>query len=144
MLCRLHSGLYYKIRTDGRTDLNFNFEPVSPVSHSDKFSGFLSEFIVLRVEIEERNLVLALLREIHGSAAWENYRFSRQLYARMHGLKYAFSKLFWGGAQPAPPQTSPPLNLGLSPRFELRSNSRALCALDPGASPSIHPLQNVY
>ena len=50
----------------------------------------------------------------------------------MHGLKYAFSKLFWGGAQPAPPQTSPLLNLGLRPRFELRLNSRALRALDPG------------
>ena len=50
-----------------------------------------------------------------------NYRFSRQLYARMHGLKYAFSKPFWGGAQPAPPQTSP--------------HSISGCALDSSFAP---------
>ena len=35
--------------------------------HSVKFSWFLSEFIVLKVEIEDRNLVSALLRKIPGS-----------------------------------------------------------------------------
>ena len=40
---------------------------MSPVPHSVKFSWFLSEFIVLKVEIEDRNLVSALLRKIPGS-----------------------------------------------------------------------------
>ena len=59
---------YYRIQTDGRTDLNFNFEPVSSVSRSVKFSWILSESIVLKVEIEDRNLFLALLQKIPGSA----------------------------------------------------------------------------
>ena len=35
--------------------------------HSVEFSGFLLEFIVLKVEIEDQNLVSALLRKISGS-----------------------------------------------------------------------------
>ena len=46
---------------------DFQFQPVSPVCHSVKFSWFLSEFVVLKVELEDRNLVLALLRKIPGS-----------------------------------------------------------------------------
>ena len=38
------------------------------MSHSVKFSWFLPEFIGLKVEIEDQNLVLALLRKIPGSA----------------------------------------------------------------------------
>ena len=37
---------------------------MSPVPHSVKFSWFLSEFIFFKVEIEDRNLVSALLRKI--------------------------------------------------------------------------------
>ena len=40
---------------------------MSPVPHSVKFSWFLPEFIVLKVEIEDRNLVSALHRKIPGS-----------------------------------------------------------------------------
>ena len=58
----------YRLTAEQTRDLNFNFEPVSPVSHSVKFSWFLTEFIVSKVEIEDRNLVLALLREIPGPA----------------------------------------------------------------------------
>ena len=40
---------------------------MSSVPHSVEFSWFLSEFIVLKVEKEDRNLVLTLLRKIPGS-----------------------------------------------------------------------------
>ena len=96
---------YYRIQTDGRTDLNFNFEPVSSVSHSVKFSWFLSESIVLKVEIEDRNLVLALLQKIPGSAGNNidyKCRFSLQLYTRMHGFQVCIFDNFLSRGSPSP------------------------------------------
>ena len=57
--------------------------------HSVKFYWFLSEFIVLKVEIEDRNLVSALLRKIPGSDG-KNIDFRFKLYTTMHGFKDAF------------------------------------------------------
>ena len=66
----------------------FNFEPVSPVPHSVKFSWFLSEFIVLKVE--DRNLASALLRKILGSDGKNiDFRFNYTpecMVTRMHFL----------------------------------------------------------
>ena len=67
------------------------------------------------------------LREIPRSAG-QKFRFSLQLYSKMHGFKYEFSKFVWGGAHRAPPKTPSPLNLrlrrwfsdALRPRFGLR------------------------
>ena len=65
---------------------------MSPVPHSVKFSWFLSEFIVLKVEIEDRNLVSALHREIPGSDGKNiDFRFSYTpecMVSRMHFLKF--------------------------------------------------------
>ena len=58
------------------------------------------------------------------------FRFSLQLYSKMHGFKYEFSKFFWGGAHRAPsPDPLPDLNLRLRRRF-----SRALCVLGLGCA----------
>ena len=132
---------YNRIQTDGQTDLNYHFEPVSPVSHSVKFSWFRSEFIVFKVEMEDRNLVLTLLRKIPGSTG-NNIGFPLQLYTRMHGFKYAFIKIF-----PASPQTSPPdprsiLSCTFDSGFAL--NSRALCAIDWFGLRHQFTLQHVY
>ena len=64
-----------------------------PLPHSVKFSWFLSEFIVLKVEIEDRNLVLALLRKIPGSDG-ENidFRFNYTpecMISSMHFFKFS-------------------------------------------------------
>ena len=113
------------------------------MSHSVKFSWFLSESSVLTVEIKDRNLVLALFQKIPGSAG-NKYRFSLQLYTRKHGFKYAFSKICWGEARPAPPQTSPLLNLGLRHRFGLCPQySGALRPRLIRASPSIFTPSNM-
>ena len=132
---------YNRIQTDGRTDLNFNFEPVS---HSVKFSWFLSEFIVLKVEIEDRNLVLALLRKIPGSAG-KKYRFSLQLYTKMHGFKYKFSKIFWGGAHPAPSPDFSPAQSWASPLIRASPSILGRFAPSIGSSFALNsPLQHVY
>ena len=93
---------YYRIQTDGRTDLNFNSEPVSPVSHSVKFSWFLSESIIFKVEIEDRNLVLALLQKIPGSAGKNiDFRFNYTpecMVSSMHFQQFSEVRL----AQPLP------------------------------------------
>ena len=124
---------YYRIQTDGRTDLNFNFEPVSPVSHSVKFSWFLSEFIVLKVEIEDRNLVLALLRKIPGSAGKNiDFRFNYTPKCMVSCMN--FQKFSGEGLTQPPTQSSPSLNIGLRPRFSGASRPRSVWA-----SPSIHP-----
>ena len=73
------------------------------------------------------NLVLVHLRKIPRSAG-RKYRFSLPLYTKMHGFKYEFSNIFWGGAHRARPpqsQTSPSI-LG---RF----------ASSVWAAPLIHP-----
>ena len=63
------------------------------------------------------NLVLVHLRKIPRSAGGK-YRFSLQLYTKMHGFKYEFSKFVGGGGSSSPlPRSPPPLNLRLHPRF---------------------------
>ena len=54
-------------------------------------------------------LIRAQFWQIYGSAT-ENLKdkLSLQLYTRLHGFKYKFSKIFWGGAYRAPsPDPSP-------------------------------------
>ena len=117
----------------------FRFRAGESGPHSVKFSWLLSEFIVSKVEIEDRNLVLALLRKIPGSAG-KNIDFRFNYTPECMASKYAFLENFWGGAHPAPHHTSPPLNLGLRLWFGLRSQfsgaSRPRFTLN---SPSIHP-----
>ena len=51
--------------------------------------------------IWDRNLVL--VHPQYSWFCWEKYRFSLQLYTRMHGFKYEFSKIHtWGEAHQAP------------------------------------------
>ena len=60
-----------------------------------------------------------------------NKRFLLQIYTRMHGFKYEFSKIFWGGAHRAPsPDPSPRLISGFALDSGFALNSRALRALD--------------
>ena len=68
-------------------------------------------------------LVLVHLRKITRSAG-RKYRFSLQLYTKMHGFKYEFSKFFWGGAHRAPSPDPLPLNLRLHLRFSGTSHPR--------------------
>ena len=56
---------------------------MSPVPHSVKFSWFLSEFIVLKVETEDLNLVSALYITLHYITlhfviSYANYTYSDQ------------------------------------------------------------------
>ena len=63
------------------------------------------------------NLVLVHLRKIPRSAG-RKFRFSHQLYSKMHGFKYEFSKFFWRGAHWASsPNPLSLLNLRLRRRF---------------------------
>ena len=82
--------------------------------------------VLQRFHADTWNLVLVHLRKIPRSA-WQKYRFSLQLYTKMHGFKYEFSNFFWGGG--SVPSPDPPLNLrlrlfwfsdALRPRFGLR------------------------
>ena len=55
-----------------------------------------------------------------------------QIYTKMNGFNFDFSKIFLGGAHQAPPQTPPPFYLGLRPRFGFAFNSQALRAFYSG------------
>ena len=121
---------YYRIQTNGRTDLNFNIEPVSPVSHSVKFSWFLPEFIVLK-SWNRRSKSGSSPSSEYSWIRWEKYRFSLQLSTRMHGFKYEFSKIFWGGGSPSPlPRLLPRSISGFALDSGFALNSRALRSLD--------------
>ena len=99
----------------------------------------------------DRNLVYAHLRQISWSVTEKN-EFSLQLCTRLHAFKYEFSKYLCRGFTEPPPQTAPPLNLGLCPWFGLRPQfsgaSRPLFGLRPhlpqsqlpsyATGPSIH------
>ena len=81
-------------------------------------------------------------------------RFLLQLYSRLHGFKYEFSKVFWGGAHrspspdPSPAQARAPPSIRASPSIlgRFAPSVRALPLILLGrfapsvrASPSIHP-----
>ena len=61
----------------------------------------------------------------------------------MNGFKFDFSKIFWEGLTEPPPQTPPPLFLGLRPRFGLRPQfsgaSRPRLRLRPRYSGALRP-----
>ena len=98
--------------------------------HSVKFSRFLSDFIVLK-EIEDRNLVLALLRKIPGFEGKNiDFCFNYIAYTRMHGFNYAFLKIFWGGLTQPLRRLLPQLNLWLRLRFGFRPQFSGACAID--------------
>ena len=114
--------------------------------HSVKFSWFLSEFIVLKVEIEDRNLVSALLRKIPGSDGKNiDFRFNYTPECMVSSMHF---KIFLGRAHPAPPQTSTPAqslaapSIWVSPSILGRLRHRSVESVR--VSPSIHPLQHVY
>ena len=97
------------------------------MSHSVKFSWFLSEFTVLKVEIEDRNLVQVFLRKIPGSVGKNiDFRFNYTpecMVSSMHFFKFSGKGL----TQPLP-------------RL-LPAQSRAAPSIQ--ASPSIHP-SNIF
>ena len=125
-----------------------NFEPVSPVPHSVKFSWFLSEFIILKVEIARRSKSGFSPSSGNSWIRWEKYRFSLQLYTRMHGFKDAFFFKFLEKAHPASPQTSilaqslAAPSIWVSPSILGCLRHRSVESVR--VSPSIHPLQHVY
>ena len=87
-------------------------------------SWFLSEFIVLKVEIiEDRNLVLALLRKIPGSDG-KNIDF------RFNYTPVCIFLIFWGGLTQRLHRLLPPLNLWLRLRFGFRPQFSGACAID--------------
>ena len=126
----------------------FNFEPVSPVPHSVKFSLFPSEYIVLKVEIARRSKSGFSPSSENSWIWWGKYRFSLQLYTRMHGFKDAFFLIVLEKAHPASPQTSilaqslaaPSIWVSPSILGCLRHRSVESVRI----SHSIHPLQHVY
>ena len=97
--------------------------------HSVKFSWFLSEFIVSKVELENRNLVLALLRKIPGSAG-KNIDFRLNytpecMVSSMHFLKIS------GEGSPSPSTDFYPRSIsGMRLRFEFRPQFSGACAID--------------
>ena len=95
-----------------------------------KFSWFLSEFIVLKVEIEDRNLVSALLRKILGSDGKnKDFRFNYTpecMVSRMH------FKTFFGDGSPSVSADFYPRSIsGCAFDLGFFLNSRApQCAID--------------
>ena len=128
---------------------------MSPVPHSVKFSWFRSEFTVLKVEIEDRNLVTSPSSE-NSWIRWGKYRFSLQLCAStMYQLRFNyvpecmvssmhFSKFSGEG--------SPSVSTDFYPRsisgcvFDLgfALNSRALASSIGSGFALNSPLQHVY
>ena len=103
---------------------------MSPVPHSVKFSWFLSEFIVLKVEIEDRNLVSALLRKIPGSDGKnKDLRFNYTpecMVSRMH-----FKNIFGEGSPSVSADFYPRSISGCAFDLGFALNSRApQCAID--------------
>ena len=78
------------------------------------------------------NLVLVHLRKIPRSAG-RKFRFSLQLYSKMHGFKCEFSKFCWEGLTGPPPQTPLSAQSQASPSILRRFASLIR------AAPSIHP-----
>ena len=109
--------------------------------HSVKFSWFLSEFIVLKVEIEDRNLVSALLRKIPGSDG-KNIDFASTIHQNAW-FQVCIFKNFWGGLTQRLHRLLSPLNLwlclrfGFSPSILRRLRHRSVESV--WVSPSIHP-----
>ena len=60
----------------------------------------------------------------------EKYRFSLQLYTRMHGFKDAFFFNFWGGLTQRLRRLLSSLNLWLRLRFGFRPQFSGACAID--------------
>ena len=110
----------------------FNFEPVSLVPHSVKYSWFLSEFIVLKVEIEDRNLVIALLRKILGSDGKSiDFCFNihqKCMVSRMHFFKFVGESSHSVSQRLRRLLSS--LNLWLCLRFGFRPQFSGACAID--------------
>ena len=118
---------------------------MSPVPHSVELSWFLAEFIVLNVEIEDRNLVLALLRKISGSDGKNiSFRFNYTpecMVPSMHFYKFSGEGSLSSSADFYPRSISGCVfDLG----FALNSRALKLRHRSVRVSHSIHPIQNVY
>ena len=104
---------------------------MSPVPHSVKFSWFLSKFIVLKMEIEDRNLVSALLRKIPGSDGKNiDFRFNYTpecMVSRMH-----FKKILGEGSPSVSADFYPRSISGCAFDLGFALNSRALAVARPG------------
>ena len=74
--------------------------------------------------------------------------FSLNALTKLHYFMFEFSKFFWEGAHRAPPQTPPPLYLGLLPRYsgalrqwhshEVRGGGSRAPSTLPWTTPEIH------